>query len=87
MNNTTKTILSFAIGTGVGLATGILTAPRSGKKTREKIGDEFDKQKQALEEAATSKLNEAKDLLNSTLEKQLDKGKNSIEKVKKMVLN
>lgn len=36
MNNTIKTILSFAIGTGVGLAAGLLTAPRSGKQTREK---------------------------------------------------
>ncbi len=66
MNNAAKTILSFAIGTGVGLATGLLTAPRSGKKTREQISNEIDRQKNALEESATNKLNEAKELLNIT---------------------
>lgn len=80
-----KAILSFTIGAAVGVAAGMLTAPRSGKRTRVILGSEFDRTKTALEEAATSKLNEAKEILNSTIDTQLAKGKEGIEKVKKMV--
>ncbi|MGB3468209.1 MAG: YtxH domain-containing protein [Cyclobacteriaceae bacterium] len=82
-----KAILSFTIGAAVGVAAGILTAPRSGKRTRVILGSEIDRTKTALEEAANIKLNEAKELLNSTLETQLAKGKESINKVKNMVNN
>ena len=81
-----KSLLSFTIGAAVGVAAGILTAPRSGKRTRVMIGGEIDRTKSALEEAAASKLNEAKEILNNTIDAQISKGKESIDKVKNMLV-
>lgn len=76
-------ILSIGIAAGVGMAVGILTAPRSGKRTRARIKDEFEEHKSALEEAANKKLKEAKKVLNNSVEKQLKNGKTIIESARK----
>lgn len=76
------TILGSALA---GYTTAYLTAPRSGKKTRKLIKNEFDATKQALEEAAHVKLNEAKSLLNQTIETQAESGKQVIDNVKENI--
>ncbi len=80
--NTFKIFLAFVIGTGAGLLTGILTAPRSGKKTRKMIVDEVDSTKKSLEDMAHKRLEEAKDLLNRTVEKPMEMGNKTVKKVK-----
>ena len=82
--NTSKTILTFLLGAGVGVATGILTAPRSGKKTREKISNDLEDKKNELESIANHKLEEAKSFLNYKVEKQTENGKKALDKVKEV---
>ncbi|MEL7145074.1 MAG: YtxH domain-containing protein [Bacteroidota bacterium] len=82
MNNIVRTSLTFLVGAGVGVAAGMLTAPRSGKQTREKISNEFDEKKNELESIANKKLDEAKNLLNQAVEKQTANGKKVLDKVK-----
>ncbi len=43
MNTKTKVIGGFLLGTAIGAATGLLLAPRSGRKTRKKIKNESKK--------------------------------------------
>ena len=74
-------LLAFAVGTGVGLATGILTAPRSGKKTREMIGNEVNDTAKSLEAAAQSKLDEARKLINDSAKRVETKAKRIYDEV------
>lgn len=74
-------LLAFAVGTGVGLATGILTAPRSGKKTREMIGNEVNDTAKNLEAAAQSKLDEARKLINDSAKRVETKAKRIYDEV------
>ena len=74
-------LLAFAVGTGVGLATGILTAPRSGKKTREMIGNEVNDTAKNLEAAAQSKLDEARKLINNSAKRVETKAKRIYDEV------
>ncbi len=81
MNTVIKAILTFISGATIGLLTGILTAPRSGKATRVKVITDIKDQKDQLEEAATRKLEEAKTILNESIEKQKKASMNNIDKV------
>lgn len=81
-----RIILTFLIGAGVGAAAGILTAPRSGKKTREKLSDDMIDIKKSLEDAANEKLEEAKALLNKTVNKQAENSKGAIDKMKELIV-
>lgn len=82
---TIKYLLTIGLAVGTGMAIGILTAPRSGKKTRARIMDEIDETKEALEDAAAKKLKEAKKQINKSVEKQLSNGKEAINKLKNEV--
>lgn len=76
-----KIISTFIIGAGAGLAAGYLTAPRSGKDTRDKLVEESQEYKDALEKAATQKLAEAKSILNKTIKEKSAQGKQMLDKV------
>ena len=80
---TLKYLLSIGIAAGAGMAIGILTAPRSGKRTRARLLDEFDETKSALEDKATKKFNEAKRMLNESVQNQLKNGKSVLDSAKK----
>ncbi|UXP32530.1 YtxH domain-containing protein [Reichenbachiella agarivorans] len=84
MNSISKVMIALIGGAAAGLATGYLTAPRAGKKSREKLSKEYDITKKSLEQAATKKLAEAKSILNETIEKQAQNGKEVLDKVKKV---
>ena len=85
MNSTVKQFLTFSLGIGAGLLTGYLTAPRSGKKTREKIASDMDEFKTSFEKRANQKLQEAKKILNETVDEQVKRGKDVLDKMKDTV--
>lgn len=78
---TIKLVATFVLGAGSGLLAGYLTAPRKGKETRGKIVDESKAYKEALEKAATQKLEEARQILNKTIEEKKNLGKQVLDKV------
>jgi gas vesicle protein len=80
---TFRYILSIGIAAGAGLAIGVLTAPRSGEKTRARLRDGFDEKKSAMEDAASKKLKEAKKLLTESAKKQLENSKSILDTAKK----
>jgi gas vesicle protein len=84
-----KTILSIGLAAGAGLAIGLLTAPRKGKHTRTRLKHGLEDAKDNLEDAANMKLDEARAILNETIQTrkstvldQLKNAKNSASKVK-----
>lgn len=60
MNNTGKTILAALGGVAVGITTGILIAPSSGKKTRKKIKNKANQLSKDVEDMAESAVNSIK---------------------------
>lgn len=79
MNTLLKTIFTLLIGIGTGLVTGYFTAPRSGKKSREKLVTDINSTKNEIEQAALRKLEEAKVILNESVESQKAKSKKAID--------
>lgn len=51
MNTTSKVITGFLAGASLGILTGILLAPNSGKKTREQIADKTKELKNRMAES------------------------------------
>lgn len=82
---TLKNIAVFTIGAGLGIAVGMLTAPNSGRKTREQIGSEFDEVKGKLESMSHDKLEEARKLYNETVKEQAKNGKKLVDSLKDSV--
>lgn len=80
-----RTLLTFIIGAAAGVSVGYLTAPRKGTKTRRRLANEFDDRREALEDAAFDKLDEAKRILAKTVDKQAANGKEVVEKLKNSV--
>lgn len=50
-----RIIITFILGISTGTIIGLLSSPRTGRQNRKKLAKEFDAQKQALEEMASSK--------------------------------
>ena len=75
----------MGIAAGVGIAIGMLTAPRKGKQTRAKFPKDFDRQKDSLEMAANRKLEEAKSIFAKTIEVQKQNGVSGTKKFKTAV--
>ncbi len=80
-----KMIMYFLLGAGAGLTAGYLTAPNSGKKTRKKLVNEIESQKENMEEIANRKLEEAKEILNKTVKKQAENSKRLIDNLAETV--
>lgn len=78
MNTTGKVLVGVLAGAAAGLLTGILMAPDSGKKTREKLLGKS----QDLKNKTQDTLNEMKRTYNKKLETYAVEGKSGIEYLK-----
>lgn len=81
MNTTTKVITGFLAGASLGILTGILIAPKSGKKTRKEL---FNKTKKLKDRMAES-YQDAKQAYNSKIDDFAAEGKSGIDSLKKSV--
>jgi len=78
MNTTTKIITGFVAGASLGILTGILIAPNSGKKTREQIAEKT----KDLKNKMTESFDDAKKAYNKEVETLLNSGKTGIDSLK-----
>jgi len=78
MNTTTKIITGFVAGASLGILTGILIAPNSGKKTREQIAGKAKDLKHRL----SGSFDDAKKAYNKEVESLLNSGKSGIDSLK-----
>jgi len=78
MNTTTKIITGFLAGASLGILTGILIAPNSGKKTREQIADKT----KDLKNRMVGSYDDVKKAYNKELESLLSTGKSGIDSLK-----
>ncbi|GEM_PF-1331777 len=85
MNTNVKIFFSFILGAGAGVAYGILTAPRSGKNTRKKIAKDVDAARKSIEKTTSKKFDETKELIRSNADKQIEKGKKALDKIKESI--
>jgi len=78
MNTTTKIITGFLAGASLGILTGILIAPNSGKKTREQIADKT----KDLKNRMVGSYDEVKRAYNKEVEALINSGKTGIDSLK-----
>ncbi len=78
MNTTTKIITGFLAGASLGILTGILIAPDSGKKTREQIADKT----KGLKNRMVGSYDDVKKAYNKELESLMNSGKSGIDSLK-----
>ena len=78
-------IVSLAIAAGAGIAIGILTAPRSGKRTRARIINELDDAKKALEESTAEQLKKTRKAIKKNVKAQINNGKEAVTHLKESV--
>ena len=79
-----KTTFTFLLGAGLGVAAGILAAPKKGKRTRADLSNFIGDKKDQLEDIGSKRLAEAKSFLNETVEKQTSTAKKGLDKVKEV---
>ncbi len=78
MNTTTKIITGFLAGASLGILTGILIAPNSGKKTREQIADKT----KDLKNRMVGSYDEVKRVYNKEVDALINGGKSGIDSLK-----
>ena len=78
MNTTSKVITGVLIGASVGILAGILIAPDSGKRTREKLANKA----KDLKTRMADTLDNAKTAYNREVESLLTNGKSGIDSLK-----
>lgn len=83
--NTLKTIIATSLGLATGAAIGLLTAPRSGKRTRKLIKNEVNSQVLKLEEEAEKQVADLKESYSKGMKKYSETGKEVLEKAKQAV--
>lgn len=85
MNTQLKVIAGFILGAATGAAIGVLTAPRSGKKTRKMLKSEADQLREELQSKAEDQLDWAKKEYNKKLNEYTKMGKDVLEDIKNTV--
>lgn len=78
MNTTSKVITGVLVGASVGILAGILIAPDSGKRTREKLTNKA----KDLKTRMVDTLDSAKTAYNREVESLLTNGKSGIDSLK-----
>jgi len=78
MTTTGKVITGILVGATVGIITGVLLAPDSGKRTREKLASKA----KELKNGVTDTLNDARNLYNREVESLMANGKSGIDTLK-----
>jgi gas vesicle protein len=78
MTTTGKVFTGILVGASVGIITGILIAPDSGKRTREKLANKAKELKTRVEDT----LDEAKAAYNKEVESLMANGKSGINSLK-----
>ncbi|MCB0492041.1 MAG: YtxH domain-containing protein [Cyclobacteriaceae bacterium] len=79
MNTNTKVIGGVILGAAIGAATGLMLAPRSGRKTRKKLKAESKRLANELIEKANESLDSAKKAYNQKVDEYTKNGKSSID--------
>ncbi|MEQ8243130.1 YtxH domain-containing protein [Fulvivirga sp.] len=82
---TLKLIAATSLGIAAGAVIGVLTAPRSGKKTRKMISSEVDSQVNAVKKSTDKQIKELKKDYNKALKKYSQSGKELISRTKEAV--
>lgn len=83
--NTVQTIITASIGLAAGATIGMLAAPRSGKKTRKMINDEFNSRMNRIENEAEKKVAELKKAYNEGVRSYTKNGKELLDKTRETV--
>jgi gas vesicle protein len=78
MNTTSKVLTGVLVGASVGIIAGILIAPDSGKRTREKIAGKT----RDLKNLMTDSMADVKNAYNRELESLMNNGKSGIDSMK-----
>jgi gas vesicle protein len=78
MNTTTKVLTGVLVGASVGIIAGILIAPDSGKRTREKIAGKT----RDLKNLMTDSMVGVKNAYNREIESLMNNGKSGIDSMK-----
>ena len=74
MNTKAKVLGGILLGAALGIVTGILVAPQSGKKTRKKILMRSKEWSNQMKDKANAHINEAKETYNNKLSRITKKG-------------
>lgn len=85
MNSTTKIIGGFLAGAMLGVATGLLMAPESGKRTRKKIMNKSKKLTDEVAKSVTKGLDTVKATYNEKLDQFANAGKSTIDTTKERI--
>ena len=80
-----RIITTLSLGITAGLVAGYLTAPRSGKKTRQRISDEVDSQMKAIEDNFNNRVSKLKKDYNEQVKELTHTGKDVLNKTKEMI--
>lgn len=78
MNTTSKVLTGVLVGASVGIIAGILIAPDSGKRTREKIAGKT----RDLKSLMTDSMVDVKNAYNREIESLMNNGKSGIDSMK-----
>lgn len=81
MNTNVKVLGGFIIGAALGTVSGLMLAPRSGRKTRKKLKAESRRLANDLVEKANESLDSAKKAYNKKIEEYTKNGKSSIDQL------
>ena len=76
-----KVFAGVLAGAGIGLLTGVLMAPDSGRKTRKKIRKELADFEKEIEKAATKRVGEVKKEFTTKANEYKEEGKKLLKKV------
>lgn len=79
MNTKLKVASGFLLGAAIGAATGLILAPRSGKKTRKKLRSKSNRIAHDLIQKANASLDSAKEAYNQKINDYTKKGKSSLD--------